>query len=227
MFQGFTDETVDFMWGIRLNNRRDWFEAHKEEYRACFQRPMQELAGEVYDFLRERYPRERTLTCKVSRIYKDARRLRGQGPYRDHLWFSIQQPAEQWSAAPCFWFQLGPEVWSYGLGYYSAKPVTMARLRARMDARPKEMEKLTRALSRRKELALDGEEYTKPRSQPASALLEPWYRKKNFTIYHEEKLSDPVFSREIVGILEEAFTFLMPFYQYFVTLDGDPDPREA
>ena len=29
MFTGFTDETVDFMWGIRFNNERTWFEAHK------------------------------------------------------------------------------------------------------------------------------------------------------------------------------------------------------
>ena len=34
MFTGFTDETVDFMWGIRFNNERTWFEAHKEIGRA-------------------------------------------------------------------------------------------------------------------------------------------------------------------------------------------------
>ena len=34
MFTGFTGETVDFMWGIRFNNERDWFEAHKQIYLA-------------------------------------------------------------------------------------------------------------------------------------------------------------------------------------------------
>ena len=29
MFTGFTDATVDFMWGIRFNNERPWFEDHK------------------------------------------------------------------------------------------------------------------------------------------------------------------------------------------------------
>ena len=32
MFQGFSQEAVDFLWGIRFNNERGWFEAHKEEY---------------------------------------------------------------------------------------------------------------------------------------------------------------------------------------------------
>ena len=31
MFTGFTDATVDFMWGIRFNNERAGFEAHKED----------------------------------------------------------------------------------------------------------------------------------------------------------------------------------------------------
>ena len=32
MFQGFSPETIDFLWGLRLNNYRDWFMAHKDEY---------------------------------------------------------------------------------------------------------------------------------------------------------------------------------------------------
>ena len=43
MFTGFTDATVDFMWGIRFNNERAWFEAHKEDYLQSFYRPMKEL----------------------------------------------------------------------------------------------------------------------------------------------------------------------------------------
>ena len=31
-FTGFTPETVDFLWGIRMNNNRDWFEANKKNY---------------------------------------------------------------------------------------------------------------------------------------------------------------------------------------------------
>ena len=47
MFTGFTDETVDFMWGIRFNNERAWFEAHKEIYLTHFYQPMRELGARV------------------------------------------------------------------------------------------------------------------------------------------------------------------------------------
>ena len=29
MFTGFTPETIDFLWGIRMNNNKDWFTANK------------------------------------------------------------------------------------------------------------------------------------------------------------------------------------------------------
>ena len=53
MFTGFTDETVDFMWGIRFNNERTWFEAHKDVYLTQFYQPMRELSAELYDFIRQ------------------------------------------------------------------------------------------------------------------------------------------------------------------------------
>ena len=51
MFQGFSQETVDFMWGIRFNNERSWFEAHKQEYLTYFLGPMKELGAQVRDAL--------------------------------------------------------------------------------------------------------------------------------------------------------------------------------
>ena len=225
MFTGFTDETVDFMWGIRFNNERTWFEAHKEIYLTHLYQPMKELGSELYDFLRQKRP-DGDLMCKVSRIYRDARRLHGRGPYKESLWFSVEQPSEMWTAHPTFWFELMPEGWSYGMGYYMAKPLTMAKLRARMDRDPKPMEKLTRALNGQTEFVLETADYKKPRSQPASDLLAPWYRAKSFAICHNDKLTDELFSRDIVDRLKTGFEFLLPYYDYFVTLDGDPDPRE-
>ena len=31
MFTGFSDATVDFLWGIRFNNEKPWFEEHKDD----------------------------------------------------------------------------------------------------------------------------------------------------------------------------------------------------
>lgn len=226
MFEGFSDATVDFMWGIRFNNEKGWFEAHKEDYLTHFQRPMRELADEVYAYMADRYP-QYGLFRKITRIYRDARRLHGRGPYKDHLWFSIEKPSEQWTATPVFWFELMPEGASWGLGYYGAKPLTMAKLRARMDKDPAPMEALTRRLESRTDLVLEGESYRRPKGESPSPLLLPWYQKKSFSISHEEPISAALYTHDLVHRLCVDFDFLVPFYDYFVTLDGDPDPRDG
>ncbi len=226
MFTGFTDETVDFMWGIRFNNERTWFEAHKDIYLTHFYQPMRELGDELYDYIAAKRP-DLGLIRKVTRIYRDVRRLHGRGPYKESLWFSVEQPAEEWTAHPTFWFELMPEGWTCGMGYYMPKPVTMAKLRARIDRDPDTMEKLMRRLNRQKEFALETEDYKRPKSPAPSKLLEPWYRARSFTICHSDRLTDELFSRDIVDHLKRDFTFLLPYYDYFVTLDGDPDPRDA
>ena len=225
MFQGFSDATVDFMWGIRFNNERPWFNAHKEEFITHFQIPMRALAAEVYDHMSEAYPKLE-LTYKVSRIYRDARRLFGRGPYRDCLWFSIHPYTEQESAAPVFWFELGPEGASWGLGFWAARPITMAKFRARMDRDPRPMEELTRLLNAQSTFTLEGPDYKRPQGTPPSPLLAPWYQKKSLHLDHSEPISSAVYSHDLVDRLCADFDLLMPFYQYLSTVDGDPDPRE-
>lgn len=225
MFNGFTDETVDFMWGIRFNNERTWFEANKEIYLKHFYQPMRELGEEVYAFIREKRP-DYGLIFKQTRIYRDARRLHGRGPYKENLWFTVEQPGEAWTDRPSFWFELTPDGWSYGMGYWVSKPVTMAKLRARIDRDPRTMEDLTRMLNGQTEFSLNTVDYKKLRAPAPSPELEPWYRAKYFSIGHEEKLTEELFGREIVERLKQGYEFLLPCYDYFVTLDGDPDPRE-
>ena len=147
MFQGFSDAAIDFMWGVRFNNERGWFNEHKQEYQTYFYEPMRELAQDVFQRLDKRYP-DVGLFCKVSRIYRDARRLHGRGPYKDHLWFCIRGPGEQWHDHPTFWFELAPEQWSYGLGFWCAQAATMAKFRARLDRDPKQAEQLIRTAKR-------------------------------------------------------------------------------
>ena len=49
MFTGYSDKTQEFLWGIRLNNNREWFTAHKEDYLRHLQQPTMELGREVYE----------------------------------------------------------------------------------------------------------------------------------------------------------------------------------
>ena len=131
MFQGFTPEAVEFLWGIKFNNNREWFLPRKEQFLALVDRPMRELGSELFDAIAAAYPKQ-SLKLHVCRIYRDARRLFGRGPYKDHLWFGLRRMAPSEGAEPGFYFEVAPEYYSYGMGCWDPTPVTMAKLRARI-----------------------------------------------------------------------------------------------
>ncbi|MCL2366947.1 MAG: DUF2461 domain-containing protein [Oscillospiraceae bacterium] len=224
MFEGFSQRTIDFMWNLRFNNNKEWFDAHKDDFVNDFQSPMKALGREVYEQVSADFE-DHGFIHKVSRIYKDARRVRDGEPYRANLWFSIERPSEEWTSTPVFWFELAPERWSYGLGYYSAKAVTMAKLRARIDKSPKAFEKLVAPYAAQSEFALSGEDYKRRKESP-TALTADWYNKKSISLISENPIGDELFSAELKCRIVAGYAFLMPLYDYFITLDSDPAPDE-
>ena len=224
MFQGFTPEAVEFLWGIKFNNNREWFLPRKEQFLALVDRPMRELGSELFDAIAAAYPKQ-SLKLHVCRIYRDARRLFGRGPYKDHLWFCVERPAEDWTTRPTFWFELGPDYWGYGMGCWMARPMDMAKLRSRIVRDPKPMEALTKKLNAQTEFTLGGERYKRPKAGAPNELLAPWFSAKNITVTHEDKLTEELFSRDIVERIKTGYDFLLPYYDYFLTLPSDPEPE--
>ena len=221
MFNGFSQHTIDFMMTLRLNNRREWFEENKGDFIQYFQRPMKDLAQDVYERITADYEGY-GFVHKVSRIYKDARRVRDGEPYRCNMWFSIEKPSVEWTATPVFWFELTPEGWRYGLGYYQAKAGTMAKFRARIDRDTKKFEKLIAPLEKQTEFVLIGDEY-KRKKEPPSEKVAPWYNRKSLVLVHEQEHGEEMFSSALADRLVSGYKFLMPYYDYFITLDSDPD----
>ena len=223
MFSGFSPRTIDFMWNLRLNNNKPWFEAHKEDFQQDFNMPMKALGREVFERIAAYYSGHGFIH-KVSRIYKDARRVRDGEPYRCNLWFSIEKPSEEWTSTPVFWFELSPNKWSYGLGYYQAKSLTMAKFRARIDRDPAKFEQLIAPLEKQDEFILEGDEYKRKKETPSLKTV-AWYNKKSFSLIHRKQNNDELFSAELADRLVGGYQFLMPFYDYFITLDSDPNPQ--
>ena len=223
MFQGFSQGAVDFLWGIRFHNERAWFEAHKEEYLTLVDRPLRELGAQAAQVMGEKYPKL-GLGLKVSRIYRDARRLYGRGPYKDHLWFSLRRFGEQEGAVPCFYFELAPEYYSYGVGAYDPSPLTMAKLRARVDRDPKPLEKLARRLNRQTEFVLEGELYKRPKGDPGP-LMSPWYNRRQITLASDHNCEGVLFTPQLADQVIQGFCFLEPYYCWLQSLAGDPPPE--
>lgn len=215
-FEGYTQETLDFLWGIRFNNERSWFLAHKQDYEAHLLAPTRALGEQVYEALHAAFPKEPFL-LKLSRIYRDARRLHGNGPYKDHLWFCVRAGGEDWTGRPTFYFEIGPDYYSYGMGFWAPKAALMEAYRKGIDAQPEKLEKLVRRFNRQTVFQLTGQEYTRKKGE-TSKLLEPWYNRKTLNFQHDAAPDERLFSPELAEDIISGFESLMPLYKYFDAL---------
>ena len=212
MFEGFTKETGEFLWELRFNNERPWFLAHKEQYERCLNRPFRALAQESWRLLSERYP-ERDFRVHVSRIYRDARRLFGRGPYKDHLWFSLYTSDK--NEGPSFWFEIGAAGYTYGLGFWSMRPALMERFRRAVDANPARFRRLAGEVDRLG-WSLDGEEYKRPKGSHNDALIDAWYNRRWLGVEKRFDLGGEAFTDALPGILCDAWSELMPMHRFLM-----------
>ncbi len=212
MFTGYSDRTVDFFWQIRFNNDREWFRPRKDEFNTVIMDPTKELANELYDWFQEKYPRL-NLNLHISRIYRDARRLFGRGPLKDHIWFSFQNEIGPRELSPCFWFEIGCDGYGYGMGNW-ATPDVAARYRRLIDLAPEKMDALARRFEKQTVFALEGEEYARPKGH-AGERIGAWYNRKYISLSCSRSYDALSYSRELVDAVKDGFTFLMPYYEFF------------
>ena len=131
MFTGFTPETVDFLWGIRMNNDRDWFLAHKQQYVDSLYEPMKALGQALF----QPFADSPGNICKVSRIYRD-QRMHPPQPYKESLWLCIRQDCQWWGENPCLYLEINPEGVDCGFFFWKPKTAAIEDFRKQITAQP-------------------------------------------------------------------------------------------
>ena len=222
MFTGFTKQAGDFMWELAFNNERPWFMEHKAQFEELVNTPMKALAAETPELMRARCP-ERELTMHVSRIYRDARRLFGRGPYKDHLWFMIYDETVK-NAGPVFFFEFGKGEYGYGMGFYDATSAQMEAFRKMVDANPARFERLAESIEG-SEFTVHGEEYKRKKAE-RGGVIGKWYNRKRIYVSFYRDFDGTGLEADFPQRLCDAFMRLMPMYDYFTEFYNAAPPAE-
>ena len=210
MFQGFSPETIDFLWGIRLNNNREWFLQHKKQYTDTLYEPMKALGWEIF----QPFLDKPGMLLKVSRIYRDAR-LHHPLPYKESLWICIRQDVEWWAENPCLYFEINPDRVHYGFFFYQLSPSRMEEFRKRIAARPDEVLKLMADTEAATGIPVTAELYKRPKPC-ADPRLEKYFSWKNqIACVREEEIGPGLFTPELADRVRNLFEKLTPLYDYF------------
>ena len=210
MFKGFTPETIDFLWGIRMNNNRDWFLEHKKDYVNFLYEPMKALGKDLFRPFLEKPGN----LLKVSRIYRDAR-LHHPLPYKEGLWICIRQEVEWWAENPCLYFEIRPEGVSYGFCLWQPKVSTLEDIRKDMANRPKEFLSLLENTQKATGLPITAELYKRPKEAPRPELAPYYAWKKNISCVVDEPVTQDLFGPQLGIRAGEFLEKLIPLYDYF------------
>ena len=207
-FQGFSPETIDFLWGIRFNNNREWFEPHKKQYQQSLYEPMKALARELYPGL-EDLPE---LECKVSRIYRDAR-LHPPTPYKESLWISFRASDRSWGEQPVFYFEITPDEYSFGFLMWFPKTWQMEQFRKQLAEDPGEFLAIVKDIEENTDLRLEGEQFKRPKPCPDESL-ERFFKLKNFGVTVCRGIDERLFSPELANEILECYQALKPLMRW-------------
>ena len=209
MFPGFSPETFDFLWGIRLNNNREWFQAHKKEYVDTLYEPMKALGKDLFQPFLDKPGN----LLKVSRIYRDAR-LHHPLPYKESLWICIRQDVEWWAENPCLYFEIDPDRVHYGLFWWQGRPATMEAFRKRIAAQADDFLKLIADTEAAVEQPITAECYKRPK-EPEDPRLAPYFAwRRQIGCVREEEPNPHLFGPALGERVSDFFQKLIPLYEY-------------
>ena len=210
MFTGFTPETIDFLWGIRMNNNREWFLEHKKQYVDTLYQPMKELGEQLFQPFLER-PGE---LLKVSRIYRDAR-MHPPTPYKESLWLCIRQEVDWWAENPCLYFEITPDEASYGFFYWKPRTAVLETFRQRIAAKPDEFLRLIRDTEAATGQPVTAQCYKRPKV-PENPALAPYYAwKGEIGCVRTIQPGPALFGPQLEDEVRDFFEKLAPLYEYF------------
>ena len=210
MFEGFSPETVDFLWGIRLNNNREWFLEHKKDYVTYLYEPMKALGKELFAPFIEKSGE----LLKVSRIYRDAR-LHHPVPYKESLWICIRQDVEWWAENPCLYFEINPDGIHYGFFLWRARPAVMKQIRRDIAANPRDFLAMIEKVEQDTGITITAEEYKRP-EKCENPDLDRFFRwKGQIACVIQEPFSEDTFGPELAQRVGDFFEKLIPLYDFF------------
>jgi uncharacterized protein (TIGR02453 family) len=165
----FTADTLRFLRALKRNNRREWFNAHRDDYETHVRQPMTVVVERLAHDFRAFAP-ELVASPKLSmyRIYRDTRFSENKTPYKTHIAAVFPQRGLPKHEGAGVYFHVSPdEVWIGG-GMYAPQPPQLQAVREHIAANLTHLRTLVESPGFRRDVgSLEGERLQRvPRGFP-------------------------------------------------------------
>jgi uncharacterized protein (TIGR02453 family) len=133
-----------FLNGLKRNNKRAWFQAHKDSFEADVKEPFLDFISDVGPQLRKISPNlladPRPVGGSLFRIYRDVRFSRDKSPYKTHAGAHFQLGGKG-VHGPGYYLHLEPGQCFVAGGMWMPDPKALQMIRDRIASKPAEWKK--------------------------------------------------------------------------------------
>ncbi len=213
----FSVKTLDFLVENRIQNSREWYHAHKEEFQQFVLQPMRELVEYLTPVINEIDPQlicEPKVERSISRVYRDTRFSKDKSLYREVMWCMFVRDKREFSCSPGLFFEFSPDGFRYGGGYYHTPTKTMEAARELILENHKTFQKASRAFEKQDVFYMSGELYKRPHYPNQPERLRNWLERRDIGFLHNSEDFDLLFSDKLPQVLEHDFRLLKPMHEF-------------
>jgi uncharacterized protein (TIGR02453 family) len=222
----FSVETLRFLRGLKRNNRREWFNAHRDQYETHVRQPMTAIVERLADDFRAFAP-ELVASPKISmyRIYRDTRFSENKAPYKTHVAAVFPTRGLPKHEGAGVYFHVSPEEVWIGGGMYMPQPPQLLAVREHIAANVKQLRAIVESPAfRRKVGTLEGDKLTRvPRGFPNDHEAAEYLKHRHF-IAGRDFPTTLAASPRFYGTLLAVFREVLPLAR-FLNAPLRPPPR--
>ena len=222
LFSGFSQKSLDFLQQVKKSNSKIWFENNRSEYTKYLLTPFRQLVSDLAPKILSIDPEievQPAINKTISRIFRDTRFSRDKSLYRNRMWLIFKRPGKDWSTSiPGFFFEISPNMYRYGMGFYTAAPKIMVAFREKIDNNPGIFKGTISFMESDKRYALEGEKYKRQILCNHDDVINNWYQMKTFYLACNRKPDKILYSRLLYEELLTGFLMTAPLYQFLLAI---------
>ncbi len=221
-FSGFPKEAVTFLADLSRNNRRDWFNTHKDDFNRHVIDPAKGFVDALGARLMEIAPgivADPRVNGSIFRIYRDTRFAKDKTPYKTHLGIFLWEGEGPKMECSGFYFHLEPPNLMLGAGIHRFSSPLLEEFRDSV-VHPKHGQDLVAAaMEVSRSFKIGGLHYKKvPRGFDRDHPYAQFLLYNGLTAWTEGSLPDEVHSPEVVELAFRTFEIMLPLHRWLLAM---------
>ena len=209
-------DSLNFLKQIAVNNERDWFQLHKDEYNTA----REDVLNFTSHLLKElakvdpSIPADLAAKSCLMRIYRDVRFSKNKAPYKTNFGIGISANGKNFNG-PGYYIHLQPKKSFIAAGYWMPEPDHLKAIRQEIDYNSAEFHDIIDNVSFKDcfgNLNDEDKLKTSPKGYSSGHADIEYLRLKSFIVTHEirdEELSKADTIPSIISVFEKGYPLMI------------------